>query len=191
MRLVVVLASTRPRRVGPALADWITDVAKNSGAFETVELVDLAEVALPILDEPELPHAAAYVHEHTLRWSATVQAADAFLLVTPEYNLAPPPSLVNAIDYLHREWRWKAAGIVAYGGVAGGARSAQVVKQMLASMNCFTVHEAVVVPQVADQIDADNVFRATTRNEHAARSMIESLETLAGALRPVRVGDHD
>ena len=65
--------------------------------------------------------------------SASVAAADAFVIVTPEYNYGPPPSLINAFDYVYKEWNYKAAGFVSYGGVSGGLRAVQMEKQTLDS----------------------------------------------------------
>src|SRR5262245_13840094 len=83
--LMVVIASTRPTRVGMAVGRWFVDRATEHPAFD-VDLVDLAELDLPFMDEPEHPRFARYVHDHTKRWSARVKEADAFVFVTPEYN---------------------------------------------------------------------------------------------------------
>lgn len=101
-QLHVVVASTRPTRKGPAVADWFIGRACAHAAFD-VERVDLAEVGLPVFDEPKHPRLRDYAHEHTRRWSATVDRADAFVFVTPEYDFGPPASLLNALQYLVHE----------------------------------------------------------------------------------------
>src|SRR5690348_9990483 len=106
LQLDVILASTRPGRAGPAIASWFLAHAERHGKF-AVHLIDLALVALPLLDEPHHPRLRRYEHEHTKAWSRTIDAADAFVFVTPEYNYGSPPSLVNALDYLHYEWAYK------------------------------------------------------------------------------------
>ncbi len=115
MRLNVLACSTRPSRRGPALARWLADAARGSALFD-VELVDLADFGLPVFDEPEHPKLQKYHHDHTKRWAASVASAHAFVFVTPEYNYAPPPSLVNALDYLVVEWAYKPVGFFSYGG---------------------------------------------------------------------------
>src|SRR5689334_15313188 len=97
--LQVFLVSTRPGRAGAPVAEWFRDRAVRHNAFDDVELVDLAEVNLPLFDEPTHPRLRKYAHEHTKAWAARVARADAFVFVTPEYNHGAPPSLVNAIDY--------------------------------------------------------------------------------------------
>jgi NAD(P)H-dependent FMN reductase len=109
------------------IGQWVRDRAVAHGGFE-VELVDLAEINLPFLDEPGHPRLGQYTKPHTKDWSARVDAADAFVFVTPEYNYGMPGSLKNAIDYLHREWAYKPVGFVSYGGIAAGTRAVQMTK---------------------------------------------------------------
>src|SRR4051812_30636337 len=84
-QLTVVIASTRPGRVGLPVAQWFIEYARQEGSFD-VHTVDLAEVGLPFLDEPSHPRLQQYEHQHTKDWSATISVADAFVFVTPEYN---------------------------------------------------------------------------------------------------------
>src|SRR5262245_52724626 len=122
LKLDVIIASTRPERAGLPIANWFIEHAQKHGRFEVVR-ADLKEINLPLLDEPKHPRLQQYEREHTRRWSATVKAADAFVIVTPEYNFSSPPALVNALDYLYTEWNYKPAGFVSYGGASGGMRS--------------------------------------------------------------------
>ena len=84
---------------------------------------------------------------------ARIRAADAILIVTPEYNYGMPPALLNALNYLYVEWNYKAAGLVHYGGVSGGTRSAQVTKQSLCALKMVPLTESVTIPFVAQHID--------------------------------------
>lgn len=116
-RLGVILASTRPGRVGLPVAQWVQARAALHGGFD-VQLLDLAEINLPFMDEPNHPRLGRYEHQHTKRWSATVDAMDAFAVVMPEYNYGFSAPLKNAIDFLHSEWHYKPVGLVSYGGVS-------------------------------------------------------------------------
>ena len=147
MHLQIVIVSTREQRQGPAVARWFHTQAERHAGFD-LELVDLADVNLPLLDEPHHPRLANYMHEHTKRWSAIVSRADAFVFVTPEYNYGSPPSLVNALDYLLREWAYKPVGFVSYGGISGGTRSVQMTKQIVTSLRMMPMVEAVTHPDV-------------------------------------------
>ena len=112
------------------------------GGF-TVEVLDLAEIGLPMLDEPNHPRLGNYTHEHTKAWSASIAAADAFVFVMPEYNYSFNAPLKNAIDYLWAEWQHKPVGLVSYGGVSGGLRAAQKVRQVVTSLSMVPLVEAV------------------------------------------------
>src|SRR4051812_13598023 len=100
--LKIIIASTRPGRKGPAVAEWIYNLSKERNTFN-VELLDLAVINLPFLDEPEHPKFKKYQHEHTKKWSHTIDEGDAFILVTCEYNYGYPAALKNALDYLFQE----------------------------------------------------------------------------------------
>ena len=140
LKLNVVVCSTRPGRVGPSIGQWFEGFARAHGGFE-VELADLAQFALPVFDEPHHPRLRKYEHAHTKAWSASVDSADAFVFVTPEYNYGPPPSLLNAMNYLVHEWRDKVAGFVSYAGVSGGLRAVQAEKLMLANFKIMPLPE--------------------------------------------------
>src|SRR5690606_29928839 len=97
---------------------------------------------LPVYDEPEHPRLQKYQHEHTKRWSASVAAADAYVFVLPEYNYNPPPSFYNALNYVYKEWNYKPAGFVSYGGVSGGLRSTQMAKQLVTTLKMMPMMES-------------------------------------------------
>lgn len=125
-RVMVIVASTRPGRLGPAIAAWFLAASAAQEVAGSIDVADLAEIGLPLLDEPEHPSSGVYVHEHTRQWSARVAAADAFVVVTPEYNYGMPATLKNALDFLSAEWKWKPVGFVSYGNTSAGTRSVQV-----------------------------------------------------------------
>jgi NAD(P)H-dependent FMN reductase len=142
LKLSVVLVSTRPVRLGQPIAQWFFTAAREAQLFD-VDFVDLAEVNLPVLNEPAHPRQRNYQHQHTKDWSARVAGADAFAFVLPEYNFFVPPSFVNAIDYLYVEWNYKPCAFVSYGGVSGGLRSVQAAKQLVTSVKMMPIFEGV------------------------------------------------
>ena len=185
MLLQVVIVSTRAARKGDAVAKWFDARARAHGAFD-VELVDLAEVNLPLFDEPEHPRLRRYQHEHTKRWSASVGRADAFVFVTPEYNYSAPPSIVNALDYLSHEWAYKPLGFVSYGGVSGGTRSVQVIKLQATSLRMMPIPEAVSLPFFTKMFAPDGVFSPDDTQNKAADALLTELKRWAEALRTLR-----
>ncbi|WP_433307270.1 NADPH-dependent FMN reductase [Actinoplanes sp. CA-030573] len=184
LSLLVVVASTRPGRVGLPVSQWFVDAAKANGGFQ-VSVADLAEENLPLLDEPHHPRLARYEHDHTRRWSEKVAAADAFVFVAPEYNYGIAPSLKNALDYLHHEWRYKPASVVSYGGVSAGTRSAMALHASAYALNLFMISQAVNIPFVHAQI-SDGRFEPNETTGTAAVAMLDELARVAGALKSLR-----
>ena len=184
-QLTVIIGSTRPGRKGLAIAEWFIDRARDHGGFD-VDVADLALIDLPMFDEPDHPRLRRYVHQHTKDWSARIEAADAVVIVTPEYNFGYPASVKNAIDYLHGEWRDKAVGFVSYGGVAAGTRAVQQLKQVLTALKMVPVPEAVSIPFHVRFIDADGVLHPDEVMERAAAAMLDELARLDGALAQLR-----
>jgi len=183
--LQIIIASTRPGRVGLPVAEWFRGRAVDQGAFE-VEVVDLAEVNLPFMDEPNHPRLRQYTHQHTRDWSATIERAGAFVFVMPEYNYGFNAPLKNAIDYLHHEWQYKPVGFVSYGGVAAGTRAVQMIKQVVTTLKMTPVFEAVSIPFVQQFIDAEGRLQANEVMEQAATAMLDELYRVSAVLEPLR-----
>ena len=183
--LTIIIGSTRPGRGGAPIAQWFAARAKDHGGFD-VTVVDLAELDLPLLDEPNHPRLRQYTHQHTKDWSAIVDAADAFVIVTPEYNYGYPASVKNAIDYLHQEWLHKPVGFVSYGGVAAGTRAVQQLKQVVTTLRMLPVTDSVSIPFYTQFLDSDGTFKANEVMEQAADAMLDELVRTEAALRPLR-----
>ena len=186
--LQILIASTRPGRVGLPVGRWLDARAREHGAF-AVELVDLLELDLPFMDEPNHPRLAQYSQRHTKEWSAKVQAADAFVFVTPEYNYGFTAPLKNAIDFLHAEWQYKPVGFLSYGGVAGGTRAVQMLKQIVTTLKMTPVFEAVTVPFVAQFIDDEGDFVPNEMIEQSVKPMLDELLRVSEALVGLRGGE--
>ncbi|WP_300085748.1 NAD(P)H-dependent oxidoreductase [uncultured Nitrosomonas sp.] len=185
LKLQVITCSTRPGRVGPHIAQWFASLARQHSQFEVV-LIDLDEFNLPVYNEPEHPVRQQYQHAHTKNWAASVNAADAYVFVTPEYNFGPPPSLLNALNYVYKEWNYKPAGIVSYGGVSGGLRSAQILKQTLTTLKIMPMVEAVAVQNVSALISENGQFTAGEYHISSAVTMLDELYKWAQALKTLR-----
>jgi NAD(P)H-dependent FMN reductase len=181
--LQVIIGSTRPGRVGSAVADWIIDRAREHGDFE-VEVTDLRALDLPIFDEPYHPRLRQYVHQHTKDWSAIVDRSDAFVFVIPEYNHSFNAATKNAVDYLSQEWRNKPAGIVSYGGASGGAHAARMLAQVLGgALQMVTVADSVNIPAVRERLDDQGRLQPDPDSRRAAAAMLAELARAAAAAR--------
>lgn len=183
LRIAVVLSSTRPERVGPAVAEWVMgELAGRDDA--TYELVDLADQGLPLLDEPQPAAAQAYTKDHTKAWSDRISGYDGFVFVFPEYNRGLPGALKNALDFLYAEWNDKSAGIVCYGS-SGGLRAAEQLKQVLGELQIATVRAQVSL-SIYD--DMEDYSRMTPRGYQAANldSMLTQVVRWGGAFKTLR-----
>lgn len=186
LTLQIVTVSTRQGRLGPAVAAWFTEIARAHGGF-AIEPLDLAEIGLPLFDEPNHPRLRQYQHEHTKRWSEIVERSDAYAFVTPEYNYSAPPSLVNALDYLYHEWHYKPVAFVSYGGGSGGLRSVQMAKQIVTALRMMPIPEGVSIPFFAQAIDKQTGrFNGTEQQAKAAAGLLDELHKWAQGLKSLR-----
>ena len=181
-KLMIVVGSVRPGRIGLPIAKWVESVA--AADFE-VDLVDLTELDLPFMDEPNHPSQRNYTKQHTIDWSARVDAADAIILVTPEYNHSYSPALKNAMDYLHGEWWRKPVGFVSYGGVSGGTRGVISLEPVISYLGLVRAGAQVEIPFAGRQV-ADGIFTPSDRESAILANELTELEGLAAALRPLQ-----
>ncbi|MFC9454127.1 NADPH-dependent FMN reductase [Streptomyces sp. NPDC056983] len=185
LSLAVITASVRDGRLGPAVADWFTNRARTRPDL-TVHTVDLREVPLPLtLPEPghEPPPETAAVRD-ALR--AVLDRADAYVVVTPEYNHSYPASLKNILDWFLTEWAAKPVGFVSYGGLGGGLRAVEHLRQVFAELHTVTVRETVSFHTVWERFDAAANLREDSAADTAAKTLLDQLVWWGGALRDAR-----
>lgn len=183
--LKIIIASTRPGRKGISVANWFIDIARKDTNFN-VEVLDLEKINLPFLDEPKHPRLQQYTKEHTKQWSRQIDAADAFVFIIPEYNYFMPPTLSNAIDFLYKEWNYKPVGLVSYGGISGGVRSAQASKLQITTVKMMPLSEAVSIPFFEKHIDESGKFVGYEAANKSAEVLLHELLKWTEALKPMR-----
>lgn len=186
-QLKVILASTRSERKGPKVAEWFLETIKDQRDFE-VELLDLKKINLPFLDEPEHPRLRHYHHEHTKEWSKMIDPADAFVIITCEYNFGYPAPLKNALDFLYQEWNNKPVGFVSYGGIAGGTRAVQMLKQVVTAQKMMPIADAVYIPFFTNHINQEGKFEGNAVLNKSVKIMMEELLHWTKALKSMRAG---
>ncbi len=183
--LKIISSSVRPGRKGPIVAAWITEVAKQHGGFN-VELLDLGQINLPMMNEANHPRMKKYEHEHTKKWSAKIEEADAFIFVTAEYDYNYPAPLRNALEYLAFEWEFKPAGIVSYGGVSAGTRASNSLKADLITFKTVPLPEAVHLPFFGQYINEKGEFVASDISIKAAAVMLKELVRWTKGLKLIK-----
>lgn len=182
VRVAVVVGSVREGRFGPTAAEWFADSARNHEAVE-VDLIDLAEAGVPerlVEEEKDTP-------DEVRALGARLARADAFVLVTPEYNRSFPASLKTAIDWFQEAWKAKPAGFVSYGGVTGGRLAVEQLRLIMAELQVITVRDALCFPNYWEQFDVDGNWPKDAKEAgEAAEGMLDQLTWWARALRTHR-----
>jgi NAD(P)H-dependent FMN reductase/GNAT superfamily N-acetyltransferase len=186
LRVLALTCSTRPGALGPVVAQWLLDAITPRTAELGVELVSIAlgDLHLPLLDEEEHPSSGIYRHEHTRRWSAIADAADGFIVLTPEYNYGMPATLKNALDYLSSEWAWKPIGFVSYGNTSAGTRAVQHAKQVVTTLRMVPLGATVAI-RIGDSVEKGRLQTDAARDA-AGVALLDELTRAAHALRPMR-----
>jgi NAD(P)H-dependent FMN reductase len=185
LQIAVVLGSTRPQRRGEAVARWVLEQLQAQGHADARFVpVDLADVRLPLLDEPVEPSQGHYRHEHTRRWAELVAGFDAFVFVTPEYNHGPPAALKNALDFIYREWNDKAAAFVSYGS-AGGSRAVEQLRQVMGELQVAVVRAQLMLSLHTDWQEFRD-FRPAAHHGKSLANLAEQLIAWGGALQQLR-----
>ncbi|MEU9985078.1 NAD(P)H-dependent oxidoreductase [Streptomyces sp. NPDC050856] len=182
LRLAVVLGSNREGRFAPVVADWFLSRARRHGGF-TVDVVDLAEADLPTALSHE-PDPA--VRAQLAQVSPVLADADAFVVLTPEYNHSFPAVLKSLIDWHFTEWQAKPVGFVSYGGISGGLRAVEQLRLVFAELHAVTVRETVSFHNAHTHFDDTGRHKDPARPDAAAEAMLDQLAWWGHALRDAK-----
>ena len=179
IKIAVIIGSTRPQRRGEAVGKWVFECAKKRTDAE-FELIDLKEINLPLLDEPQPASTGVYEKEHTKIWSKKISAFDAFIFVTPEYNRNTSPTLKNSLDFLFKEWADKACGFVSYGG-DGGVRAVEHLRTVVGALQMADVSKSLAL-SLRNDWDGPN-FKPQPFQEKSLNGVIDQVVHWGTALR--------
>lgn len=183
VRIGIIIGSTRPGRVGDQVAKWVLEHASARSDAE-FELVDLADFALPHLDEAVPPSLGQYAQSHTKAWAEKVDSFDGYIFVTPEYNHSTSGALKNALDFVYGEWNDKAAGLVSY-GAAGGTRAAEHLRLILGELQVADVRQQVSFSLLSD-FENYTAFTPAAYHQGMLATQLDQLVPWAAALKSVR-----
>jgi NAD(P)H-dependent FMN reductase len=178
VRVGIIIGSTRVGRVGPTVAQWFARQAELRPDVE-LDVLDLLDLDLPAMLSRD-PHAAVDAYRERLA------RADAFVVVTPEYNHGYPASLKQAIDLAFVEWQAKPVGFVSYGGMAGGLRAVEQLRQVFAEVHAVTVRDGVSLHHPHSWLDPDGEPLDPVGAAAAAKKLLDQLLWWARALRTAR-----
>ncbi|MGK4580531.1 NADPH-dependent FMN reductase [Kitasatospora sp. HPMI-4] len=182
LRLAVILGSTREGRFGPTVADWFVRQAQRRSELD-VDFIDLAEHPLPAVMSRT---PSAEDKELLAAVSPRLAEADAFVVITPEYNHSFPAPLKHAIDWHYTQWQAKPVGFVSYGGLGGGLRAVEQLRLVFAELHATTVRDSVSFHSVWSCFDEQGELVDGTVAEGAAKGMLDQLIWWGLALRQAR-----
>ncbi|MEU1526719.1 NADPH-dependent FMN reductase [Nocardia rhamnosiphila] len=187
LRLAVIIGSVREGRFGPVVASWIAAQAARDAGFE-IDVIDLAEAEIPLAlpavppaMEPNPPRPAGMRD-----LSERLGAADAFIIVTPDYNRSFPASLKAVIDWHFTQWQGKAVAFVGYSGASGGLLAIEQLRQVFNELDAHTVREYVSFPRYYLLFGEDGQLHAPEEPEAQAQAMLDRLRWWAEALTAAR-----
>jgi len=178
LNLAIIIGSTREGRFGDTVGRWFASEATSHGGF-SIDLIDLAEIKLP-------PTHRAKPTPETTAFCARLAAADAFVIVTPEYNHSYPASLKHAVDQGYVEWMAKPVAFVSYGGTTGGVRAIEHLRNVFAELHATTIRDYVGFLTARRQFNADGRPVDPDGPRLAAKTMLDRLAWWADALRVAR-----
>ena len=181
LKISVIVASTRDNRFGDTVAKWFLSEARAQQDDLTFEILDLRE-----FDLPDVGRAQDQTDRERLR--AELASADGFVVVVPEYNHGYPPPLKLAIDLSGDEWAAKPVAFVSYGGMSGGIRAVEQLRQVFAEMHAVTVRTGVTLHRVKTQFD-EHGQPVDTYASDLAKRMLDQLSWWARVLSVARSED--
>ncbi|MYS95425.1 MULTISPECIES: NADPH-dependent FMN reductase [Streptomyces] len=180
LRVTLVVGSNRHGRFGPVVAGWLLDHLQGRDDL-VAEVVDVVDVDLPTSFEPT-PEATAALSGVTPK----LARADAFVVLTPEYNHSFPAGLKNLVDWHFGEWRAKPVALVSYGGLAGGLRAVEHLRQVFAELHAVTVRDTVSFHNAGASFDDAGTLHDPSGPDAAAKAMLDQLVWWGLALREAR-----
>jgi len=176
--MVVIIGSVREGRFGPTIAQWFVNAAQQFGQFE-VDVIDLASARLPSVITDELPPEVTALRSR-------LAGADAFVMVTPEYNRGYPASLKTLIDWYVEEWRGKPVGFVSYGGKSGALRSVDQLGSVFSDLHAVPLRDTVSFHNVEEQFDPEGRTRAPEKYDSPVKTLLDRLLWWSTALSEAR-----
>ena len=189
LHVQVIIGSTRQNRFGEKPAQWIFHELQKHKEI-SAELLDLRNYPLPFFDEPMSPAASEgkYTHEIARKWADKIGEGDAYIIVTPEYNHGYSAVLKNAMDYVYKEWNKKPVAFVSYGGISGGIRAVEQLRQVAIELQLFPIRQSIHIPFARSHIAENGEFKSESLTilTSQANAMIPQLLWFADLLKKGR-----
>src|SRR3954447_6028597 len=184
LNILVFYGSVRSDRQGIKAARFVVNQCRERG--HEVDLIDPMVERLPLLDRMYKEYESGQAPEVLERLAGRIKGADAFIVVSGEYNHSIPPALSNLLDHFLEEYFWRPSGIVCYSaGAFGGVRAAMQLRALLAELGMPSIPSILPIPGVQDAFDDDGRALDEAYHRRADRFLAE-LEWYATALKTAR-----
>ena len=182
--VLVIYGSVRSERQGIRAARFALETCRRRG--HRANLVDPMEDRLPLLDRMYKEYPPGQAPEVLERLAGQIKRADAFVIISGEYNHSIPPALSNLLDHFLEEYFWRPSAIVCYSaGAFGGVRAAMQLRAMLAELGTPSIPSLLPIPKVQDAFDEQGNPSDASVHQRAAR-FFDELEWYANALKAAR-----
>lgn len=178
IRLAVIVGSNREGRFAPTVSRWFAGQLDRRTDVET-DVIDLDDVEIPL-------RFGAAGRSAMTPFRERIGAADAIVVITPEYNHSYPAPLKQAIDFVKLEWFAKPIGFVAYGGVSGGLRAVEHLRNVFAELHAVTIRDSVSLHGAGGRFNEAGQLLEPEPADAAAQLMLDELVWFAEALRAAR-----
>lgn len=185
MKIQIIIGSTRQGRFADIPAKFVLEQAQKRKEAE-FELIDLRDWPLPFFDEPKSPSMSGGVYTNDLaaKWADKIEEADGYIIVTPEYNHGYPAVLKNALDYVYKQWNKKPVAFISYGGISGGIRSVQQLRQVAIELQMVPIKAGVHIPFYWEHLDDKGNIKPD--NIRGVDAMLDQLIEWTKILKQVR-----
>lgn len=183
-KIHVILGSIREGRAGEKVAAWFMEAMKNCESAE-LQLLDLRDFPLPMFADatPPSQRQGPHANQDVQKWLDKVIEAEGFIIITPEYNHGYSSVLKNAIDYGYHEWADKPVGFVSYGGLAGGSRAVEQLRQVAGELHMHDIRDQVMIPLVWAAFDENGKLHHAESLEKTAKLVVDKVAELATKLK--------
>lgn len=171
--IAVIYGSSRPSKMGEAVANWFVGEIEPAQGSE-IEMIDLAELNLPMINEPMPPITGEYMFDASKQWSKRIQSFDGFVFVVAEYNLGYTPILKNAIDTLFHEWGKKPAALISYGSYPAST-AAEQLKTVLKPFEMKVSDKTLHVSPISEAVSDDGALDATKVAGDSPQDIFDSI----------------
>lgn len=178
IKVAVIMGSVRPGRFCDTVTSWLMATLEDSTAF-SLKVIDPAELPLPGWADLQESIGAAELRNR-------LAEADAFIIVTPEYNHSFSAALKSVIDTAYEEWQAKPVGFVSYGGVSGGLRAVEQLRLVFAELHAVTMRDSVSFAGAWNQFDERGNLMNPAQAEKLLNAMMIKLHWWATALNTAR-----